>query len=345
MRLRKIAALASASALAISLLVPASAQADEHGKPGKQKVETAATAIQEAVESAGQDSAATVKPDAESSESVTTNVRDSTVKVSKDGGDATALVDGGTDGLQLSLELPTSDHADDATVAEDGTTVFTDPGNQTDVGIQTLDDGAVRALTVINGPQAPTRYDYKIEAAEGVVLTLADGGAISLRGPDGSDQGMILPAWAVDANGTAVKTHYEVSGNTVTQVVEHNTPGLAYPVVADPKVYYAWWQLFSWSEWRWNSYYGMNQLSIELSGWGRYDVIFNAGQFLSSGWNLLQTKHSWWMFTASMWQQWECHVLGGMAEWGTFDLEYERYSNPNWRSRIGMWPVSQTCNW
>ncbi|MGJ3192654.1 hypothetical protein ACR30Z_21080 [Paenarthrobacter sp. FR1] len=200
-------------------------------------------------------------------------------------------------------------------------------------------------MTVINGPQAPTRYDYKIDADEGVVLELADGGAISIKGLDGSEQGMILPAWAVDANGTAVSTHYEVSGNIVTQVVEHNTPGLAYPVVADPKVYYAWWQLFTWSEWRWNSYYGMNQLSMELSGWGRYDAIFNAGQFLSCGWSLLQSKHSWWMFTPSMRQQWECHVLGGLAEWGTFDLEYERYSNPNWRSRIGMWPVSQTCNW
>jgi hypothetical protein len=110
-------------------------------------------------------------------------------------------------------------------------------------------------------------------------------------------------------------------------------------------VYYAWWQLFTWSEWRWNSAYRMNQLSMQLSGCGRYDVIFNAGQFLSSGWNLLKSRHSSWIFTPSMRQQWECHVLGGIAEWGTFDLEYERRSLPNWRSRIGMRPISQTCNW
>ncbi|MCD4853597.1 hypothetical protein LN996_22500 [Arthrobacter sp. AK01] len=249
MRLKQFAALASASAIVISLLGPAAAQAKEHDKTGKETAETAAAVIQEAVVSAGQDSAAAVQPHAESSDSVTTNVRESTVEVSKDGGDGTALLDGGADGLQLSLELPTSGQADDAAVAEDGTTVFADPNRHTDVGIQTLEDGAVRELTVINDRQAPTRYDYKIDAPEGVALTLADGGAISIKGLDGSDQGMILPAWAVDANGTAVRTHYEVSGNTVTQVVEHNTPGLAYPVVADPKVYYAWWQLFSWSEW------------------------------------------------------------------------------------------------
>ncbi len=88
--------------IAISLLVPAAAQAKEHDRTAKETAETAAAVIQEAVVSAGQDSAAVVQPDAESSDSVTTNVRES---------------------------------------------------------------------TVINDPQAPTRYDYKIDAPEGVVLT------------------------------------------------------------------------------------------------------------------------------------------------------------------------------
>ncbi|WP_159101449.1 hypothetical protein [Paenarthrobacter aurescens] len=143
MRLKQFAALACASAIAISLVVPAAAQAREHDESVKETAETAAAVIQEAVVSAGQDSAAAVQPDIESSDSVTTNVKESTVEVSKDGGDATALLDGGSDGLQLSLELPTSGQADDAEVAGDGTTVFADPTRQTDVGIQTLEDGAV----------------------------------------------------------------------------------------------------------------------------------------------------------------------------------------------------------
>ncbi|MFQ4149801.1 hypothetical protein AAGW05_14090 [Arthrobacter sp. LAPM80] len=90
----------------------------------------------------------------------------------------------------------------------------------------------------------------------------------------------------------------------------------------------------------------MNQLSMELSSWGRSDVILNAGQFVNSGWNLLKTKYPEWMFTPTMRQQWECHVLGGIAEWGTFDLEYDRRSLPNWRDRIGrVSPLSATCNW
>ena len=47
--------------------------------------------------------------------------------------------------------------------------------------------------------------------------------------------------WAVDANGGLVKTHYEVSGDTVTQVLETNTD-TAFPVSADPTWF--WW---SWT--------------------------------------------------------------------------------------------------
>lgn len=45
-------------------------------------------------------------------------------------------------------------------------------------------------------------------------------------------------AWAVDANGETVGTHYEIDGTTLTQVVETSAE-TAYPVVADPAWY--WW--------------------------------------------------------------------------------------------------------
>ncbi|MDQ4502945.1 hypothetical protein [Sinomonas sp. ASV322] len=212
--------------------------------------------------------------------------------------------------------------------------------------MQTLTDGSIRALTVLNNRHAPVRYDYRLELTADTTPIQTGDGSISLRDRNGTSKGWIAPAWAVDANGAPVKTHYEVNGNVIAQIVEHTGQHVAYPVIADPRVYYAWWQLFNWSEWHWNSAYGMNQLSIELSIWGRHDLVFNAGQFLTSGWNLLKEKHSWWMFTDSMRQQWECHVLGGIAEPGTFDLEYERRSVPDWRSRIGrVWPPQDTCNW
>lgn len=338
---------AAAATVALCLLAPASyAQTMQDNDQEGRKVESTASTIQEAVDAAGQNDAAVITPESAVGGVVTSRVRDGTVEITKDGSDASAVLNGGEDGLRISLGLPTAEDAKDARVSADGTTIFTDPNGLVDVGVQTLNDGAVRALTVINNSEAPVEYEYQIDVEAGVVLEPAHGGAILFKGRDGSSEGAILPAWAVDANGSPVKTHYVITGRTVTQVIEHKAEGVSYPVVADPKVYYAWWQLFTWSEWRWNGDYRMNQLSIALSAWGRHDVIFNAGQFLTSGWNLLKQKHSSWIFTDSMRQQWECHVLGGLAEWGTFDLEYERPSNPNWRSRIGaVWPLSATCNW
>lgn len=49
---------------------------------------------------------------------------------------------------------------------------------------------------------------------------------------------MVLPAWARDANGVAVSTHFALKGNKLVQYVDHRQPGVAYPVVADPK--FAW---------------------------------------------------------------------------------------------------------
>lgn len=45
---------------------------------------------------------------------------------------------------------------------------------------------------------------------------------------------VISAPWAKDAAGQAVPAHYSVVGDKVTLVVSHRTPGVAYPVIADP---------------------------------------------------------------------------------------------------------------
>lgn len=47
--------------------------------------------------------------------------------------------------------------------------------------------------------------------------------------------GIIEPAWAEDANGKSVNTHYGIDGNTLTQIVEFDEEN-TFPVVADPEV-------------------------------------------------------------------------------------------------------------
>lgn len=44
--------------------------------------------------------------------------------------------------------------------------------------------------------------------------------------------GGFQPAWSVDANGVALPSHFEIDGNTLTQVVD--TSGAEFPVVSDP---------------------------------------------------------------------------------------------------------------
>ena len=64
-----------------------------------------------------------------------------------------------------------------------------------------------------------------------VLLPLTDGGAVIVDS-EGVVVAVVAPAWAVDANGQAVPTHYRIDGTTLVQVIDHH--GAAYPVVGDP---------------------------------------------------------------------------------------------------------------
>ncbi|UIX33353.1 hypothetical protein [Streptomyces sp. GQFP] len=144
------------------------------------------------------------------------------------------------DGVSLGIEgaspitigLPNADEAGNAKRLPDGTVVY--PG--TDGSAQAVIPTATGAqmLTTIANADAPTRFTYNVDVPDGgkVVLT-EDGGAVVL----GSDDvpALVIPtAWAKDANGAAVPTHFETDGSSLTQVVDHTTGNYAYPVAADP---------------------------------------------------------------------------------------------------------------
>jgi hypothetical protein len=139
-------------------------------------------------------------------------------------------------GVEFGLGLPVSD-AKDANVTSNGTVVY--DGKGVDVAVQTLSDG-VRVETVIESAGAPTVYEYGLPAgaellgdAQGHIVGIVFGTAVL----------GLKPAWAYDANGTPVPTHYEASANGFVQVVDHTATSYAYPVVADPFVItgYNWW--------------------------------------------------------------------------------------------------------
>lgn len=105
-----------------------------------------------------------------------------------------------------------------------------------------LGGGGVRINTVIASPNAPQRYAYPLDLPPGARI-VRDGDGLLLFDANGASLGSLSAPWATDANGQPVATHYEVSGTTVTQVVEHG-PRTAYPVVADPEYWPPvtfWW--------------------------------------------------------------------------------------------------------
>lgn len=103
-----------------------------------------------------------------------------------------------------------------------------------------VSDAGVQMLTTINDSSAPTEYEYEINLENGQVLELKDG-APAVLNADGSLAAIVEKPWAVDAKGKSVPTHYEIAGDTLIQVVDHEALSAdSYPVVADPFVVPAW---------------------------------------------------------------------------------------------------------
>lgn len=154
------------------------------------------------------------------------------VTVPADPSDGIAL---DSDGLGVSIGLPGSDAAGSGVVQPDGTVTY--PGNGFSNSVVASDEG-LQLLTTISGSDAPTKYEYDVALPAGAALRESGGGTLAILDQEGNPVAMVLPAWARDANGVAVSTHFAVEGDKLVQYVDHRQPGVAYPVVADPQ--FAW---------------------------------------------------------------------------------------------------------
>lgn len=139
-------------------------------------------------------------------------------------------IDEGSQTESRVIELPDEIPISDGVVAADGTVVFTADDSSGDaVAVQTLADGSTRIQTVMGGAESPREFGYRMA---GYQPYQSDTGEVIFLNEAG-DYVPVAAPWAVDANGAAVETRYEVRGDELFQVV---TPGAttAYPVVADP---------------------------------------------------------------------------------------------------------------
>jgi hypothetical protein len=147
-------------------------------------------------------------------------------------------------GTELTVSLPSETSDAPARQLDDGTVVY--PSDDGSASAVVAGERAVQMLTVIATSQAATDYSYQLELpAGGRVELTQDGGAAVL---DATNQPVLaVPApWATDADGSPVATHFTTDGRSLTQVVDHDRAGVAYPVVADPlwfviRVPIFWW--------------------------------------------------------------------------------------------------------
>lgn len=88
---------------------------------------------------------------------------------------------------------------------------------------------------------SPEAFEYELEVTEGAHLAEAADGLVEVIDPTGQVMALLDVPWALDADGVAVPTHFEVAGQTVTQIVEHDD-SYSYPITADP---WLWIKLIS----------------------------------------------------------------------------------------------------
>ena len=278
------------------------------------------------------------------------NVGDSQITLPKDAA-KTIEVDS-KDRSDISVSLPFAETAASAQVVADRVVYDNQNGSKT-VPVP-RGDGSMQINTVIESPSAPTAYPYTF-SVPGTAEVREEGGTILFLDQDGKMLGGLAPAWAKDANGNSVPTHYEVSGTAVTQVIEHGE-GSAYPIVADP-----WWDdmLFKdFTDSREPYYNGQPVYSAMLTPWGRSvyigefrripptpgSTLFGNTIIRTYGWDEWKTYLVGPDPADTLKQQYDCHVLGGYDVFHAgfhWDLEAGRSSKPNWLFDL----PDHGCNW
>ncbi|MEX0594866.1 MAG: hypothetical protein WD512_00065 [Candidatus Paceibacterota bacterium] len=138
-----------------------------------------------------------------------------------------------TDNTEINISLPELDNPQEGEIIAKGVVAYASESDFSNT-VQANNDGSVRMTTIIDNPNAPTEYEYRVELEQGGKIELqSDGGAIVYNNKQ-EPISIIAKPWAKDAEGKEVKTWFSTDGLTLIQHVEHNVAGVVYPIVADP---------------------------------------------------------------------------------------------------------------
>ena len=217
----------------------------------------------------------------------------------------------------LRVRLPSEGAEVAAALAPDGTVTYAGALSETDLAVQTLTDG-VRLQTVIQGPGAPTEFVYAMDLPAGSRMVKDNGGGIAILDEQNAFVRGVAPPWAFDRMHQPVPTHYELVDDAIVQVVAHDAPGFAYPIVADPwlgedLIDHATWQYVS------NGWI----MHVYPTGWAK---VWGGYLPAAAGWDELYERYRGGLTTnlGSMRNQYICHHMlstGGIFGGDTWDLE------------------------
>ncbi len=237
-------------------------------------------------------------------------------------------------GSKLTVGLPRADEAGDATELQPGIVAYDNGDGSHTVPIAKI-DGSVQVATVLESSDAPDRYSYDVG---GAATLQADGDIIVVRDDQGQFAGAIAPAWAMDAAGTAVPTHYEASGSTVTQVVDHANGSYTYPIVADP-----WLGQDLFNKMTTSSDRGQPRYLVFRSGWGAAMSTSTSAVpvFLGPGWDEAKNKWPVLLSKTSLHEQYDCHSIYALLKPDSWNLEKWRPNKSDW----GASALAHQCNW
>ena len=169
-----------------------------------------------------------LKSDQDSAGIVKTN--NSIIDIPKNPDEAVSLKTGNT---EINITLPELDKPQEGEIIAKGVVTYTSESDFSNT-VQANNDGSVRMTTIIDNPNAPTEYEYKVELEQGGKIEVQSDGSAIVYNNKQEPISIIAKPWAKDATGKEVKTWFTTDGLTLIQYVEHNVTGIVYPVVADP---------------------------------------------------------------------------------------------------------------
>lgn len=216
----------------IQIMVVAIILVQTYPLPLAQAIDTETAEIKQSLEGIDgllqESSQVNLKSDQDSVGIVKTN--NSIIDIPKNPDEAVSLKTGNT---EINITLPELDKPQEGEIIAKGVVAYTSESDFSNT-VQANNDGSVRMTTIIDNPNAPTEYEYKLELEQGGKIEVQSDGSAIVYNNKQEPISIIAKPWAKDATGKEVKTWFTTDGLTLIQYVEHNVTGIVYPVVADP---------------------------------------------------------------------------------------------------------------